>query len=186
MSLAKITAVNWVELTKVVVRALPLKLTVAPLTKPVPLAVNEKVAEPAAAFAGWRDVNTGAALLAALIVKVRVLEVPPPGDGLVTVTPAVPAAATSLARTEAVSCVELTNVVTRLLPLKLTVAPLTNPVPFTVNAKAGEPAVALDGCRDVSASEAAVTFAASWFTVKDWQPAVIERVRLAPVFLVTL
>ena len=58
-----------------------------------------------------------------------------------TVTWAIPAVATFAARTVAVSCVEETNVVARLvLPFHLTVELLTKPVPFTVKVNCGDPA----------------------------------------------
>ena len=47
------------------------------------------------------------------VVKYSVLEVPPPGVGLNTVTEAFPAAAMSAAGTAAVNLVEETNVVVR-------------------------------------------------------------------------
>ena len=49
----------------------------------------------------------------------------------------------------AVSCVALTNVVGRLAPFQVTVAPLTKPLPVTVSVKAGPPAGALDGASPV-------------------------------------
>jgi len=78
-------------------------------------------------------------------VKMTPFDVPPPGAGLVTVTLKVPAVAMSEATMAAVSCVTLTNVVARALPLKLTVEPLTKFVPFTVKVKVGPPAMALAG-----------------------------------------
>src|SRR5438132_13410639 len=44
-----------------------------------------------------------------------------------------------------VNCAALMNVVGRTTPLKLTVAPLTKPMPFTVKVNAGSPAVAVAG-----------------------------------------
>ena len=83
MSAAGIAAVNWVEKTNVVVRFDPFQRTTEPATKLVPLTVSVKAAPPAVADAGLRLVVVGAGLL---IVKVRALEVPPPGAGLNTVT----------------------------------------------------------------------------------------------------
>ena len=113
--------------------------------KLVPVSVSVKAAEPAVVLDGCSVVRVGVGLLTAVMVNVSALDVPPPGVGLVTVTDAVPAVATSAARIEAVTCVELTKVVVRVLPAKLTVAPLTKPVPFTVKVKAAEPAVAVEG-----------------------------------------
>jgi hypothetical protein len=45
----------------------------------------------------------------------------------------------------AVTCELLTNVVALPAPLKFTVAPDTNPTPFTVSVNAAEPAAALEG-----------------------------------------
>ena len=58
-----------------------------------------------------------------------------------TVMAAVPPVATSAARILALSCVLLTNVVTRFDPFQRTVdEPLTKPVPATVRVKAAPPA----------------------------------------------
>ena len=79
------------------------------------------------------------------MVNAALLEVPPPGAGLNTVTCAVPAVVMSAAVIAACNCVALTNVVVRFVPFQLTTDPLRNPVPFTVTVKAAVPAVALDG-----------------------------------------
>jgi hypothetical protein len=50
------------------------------------------------------NTTTGSRLV---MVKVRALDVPPPGEGFSTVTEAVPAVAMSLAGTVAVNCVLL-------------------------------------------------------------------------------
>ena len=67
-----------------------------------------------------------------------------PTETLVTLTLAVPALATSAAEMAAVSWVELTKVVARAEPLKLTTAPLTKFEPVTVRVNAAEPTIALD------------------------------------------
>ena len=82
-----------------------------------------------------------------LMVKFKLLEVPPPGPGLATVTLDVPAVATSLAGIAAANCVALTNEVVRALPFHCTVAPLTKFVPLTVRVKFAAPANVLDGER---------------------------------------
>ena len=73
----------------------------------------------------------------------------PPAAGFVTVTLTVPAATTSAAGIVATIWVLVRDegVIAGLDP-KFTVAPLMNPVPLTVNGKAGPPAVALDGIID--------------------------------------
>ncbi len=72
-----------------------------------------------------------------LTVTVRTAEVPPPGAGLNTVTEPVPAEAISAAVIVAVSCVPDTNVVNRLDPFHCTTELELNPLPLTVNEKAG-------------------------------------------------
>jgi hypothetical protein len=57
----------------------------------------------------------------------------------------VPGVAMSLARIMAVSCVEETNVVTRLLPFHVTTAPETKFAPLTVSVNCGPPATAFAG-----------------------------------------
>ena len=84
---------------------------------------------------------------ASWIVSVTPLEVPPPGAGLNTVTVAVPAVATSVAGTDTLNCVLLTNVVDRLAPFHRTVEPDTNPVPVTTRVKSPPPAVAEPGLK---------------------------------------
>ena len=78
---------------KVVVLAAPLKLTVAPLMKLEPLTVRVKAPEPAAAVEGASEEMTGAGIAGSVMVKMSGFEVPPPGEGLVTVTAGVPAVA---------------------------------------------------------------------------------------------
>lgn len=66
-----------------------------------------------------------------------------------TSTAKLPAAAMSEAGIEAVNCVALTNVVVLADPTQATVAPETNPLPFTVSVKALPPATAVDGASEV-------------------------------------
>ena len=58
-------------------------------------------------LAGDGDTETVGVISAAFTLKVTALEVPPPGDGLVTVIAGVPALATSVARMAAVSWLAL-------------------------------------------------------------------------------
>jgi hypothetical protein len=99
---------------------------------------------PAPPVAGVKLAIVGAG---ASTVKVKPVEVPPPGAGLVTVTAYVPVVATALAGTTAVSCVGDTNVVVRAVPLRSTPAPLTKPVPFTVRVTAPLPATTVAGAK---------------------------------------
>lgn len=122
----------------------PFHRTVEPLTNPVPLTVSVNAAPPAMDEAGLRPVVAGTGLL---IKKVWVLDVPPPGAGVNTVTWAVPAVAMSAADMAAVSWVEDTNVVVRLDPFHWTTEPLTKPVPLTVSVKSDVPAIEDAGAR---------------------------------------
>ena len=148
MSAAGTVATIWVLVTDEGVIAVGPKFTVAPVTKPVPVRVNVNAAPPAVAEVGAMEVSVGPA--AALIVKERFADVPPPGAGFVTVTVAVPAVAISAAMIDAVSCVALTNAVVLAVPLNFTTDVDTKPVPFTVRVKAAPPAVAPVGEREVS------------------------------------
>lgn len=142
MSVARIFPTSDVAPPNVVMRGLPLTLTVAPFMKPVPNTTIEKAAPPAVAFVGEKDVIVGTGLFS---VKFAATDAPPPGAGLVTVTGSVPPVTISDTRIDAVTCAALTNVVVSALPLKFTTAPLTKPVPFTVSVNAAPPAVPLDG-----------------------------------------
>src|SRR5450755_2546094 len=82
--------VNCVALTKVGVCATALKVTVEAALKPVPLIVRVCAEAPTIADAGASVVIVGAAFV---IVKLIVLDAPPPGAGLVTTTGKVPAVA---------------------------------------------------------------------------------------------
>jgi hypothetical protein len=156
ISAAVMAAVTCVELTNVVVAAVPLNFTAEVETKPVPFTVSVNAAPPAVAPEGESDVIVGAGLLT---VKLLAAEVPPPGAAFVTVTGKVPAVAMAVAGIVAVTSVVLTNVVVAAVPLKLTAEPLTKPVPVTVSVNAAPPAVALEG-------ESDVIVGAGLFTVK--------------------
>jgi hypothetical protein len=131
-----------------------LKFTTEDELKFVPLTVNVKAAPPANVLVGESDVSVGSGLFT---VNGEFPDVPPPGSGFFTVTLNVPAVAMSDARIAAVTCVALTNVVVLSTPLKLTVAPVTKPVPLTVSVNPAPPAVALVGAIDVSTGGGFVT-----------------------------
>ena len=80
-----------------------------------------------------------------MIVNVRLPEVPPPGEGVNTVTEAVPAAARSALVMAARSCVALTTVVGRAEPFQRATDEAVNPLPVTVRVKPALPAAAPDG-----------------------------------------
>jgi hypothetical protein len=99
--------------TNVVGRAEPFHSTEEDDTKLLPVTVNVKPAPPTIAEPG---VNNVIAVTAGVIVKVRAAEVPPPGEGLSTVTLAVLTALMSAAVMAACKLVLETNVVDRVLP----------------------------------------------------------------------
>jgi hypothetical protein len=80
-----------------------------------------------------------------VMVKVTAFEVPPPGAGLVNVTPTISTEAIAVAGMAAVNFVALTNVVGTAFPPKLTIEAAMKFVPLTVSVKAGPPAAALFG-----------------------------------------
>ena len=123
-------------------RAEPAKLTTEVEPKFVPFTVRVKAASPKFLLAGERVVVVGTGLLT---VRVCAFDVPPPGAGFVTVIGNVPAEAISAALIEAVTWVELTNVVVRAEPLKFTTEFETKFVPFAVSVNAAAPAVTLVG-----------------------------------------
>jgi hypothetical protein len=160
MSDERIEAVSFVELTNVVAFAVPLKFTIEPDMKFVPLTVSVKPAPPAVTPFGLSDVIVGAGLL---IANGEFPDVPPPGAGLATVTLTAPAVRISPAVIAAVIWVALTNVVALGFPLKLTTELEMKFVPFTVNVKGAPPTIALAGERDVIAGN-------GLFTVNDEFP----------------
>ena len=143
-SLAGMAASNRVLETKVVGRSLPFQRTTELLTKFVPVMVRVKPPLPATAEDGLMAVIVGTGLLA-WMVKVAVLDVPPPGAGLKTVTFAVPAVATSLAGIVAVSTVLETKVVVRGLPFQRTTELVTKFVPVMMRVNPPLPATVVDG-----------------------------------------
>ena len=80
-----------------------------------------------------------------LILKILALENPPPGEGFVTMTCAVPAVERLEAGTEAVTLVLLTNVVVNAVPAQFTTEPEMKFDPVTVRVKDASPTVALEG-----------------------------------------
>jgi len=97
---ARIAAVTCVALTKVVVRATPLKFTTDEARNPVPFTVMVNAPDPKIALVGKIEVTVGAGLFT---LNVTEFDVPPPGVGLVTVTGGVPVLAMSLASIVAVN-----------------------------------------------------------------------------------
>ena len=83
MSAAVTVVVTSVELTNVVLLALPLNFTCEAETNPVPFTVSVKAAPPTVTPFGESELMLGTGLST---VKLTVLEMPPPGAGLVTTT----------------------------------------------------------------------------------------------------
>ena len=98
---------------KVVARRLPFQSTTELETKFVPVTVRVKAAPPAAVLEGEGEVAVGAGLM---MLKGRMFDVPPAGEGLNTVIGTVPMLVMSLAKIAAFNCVALTKVVVRALP----------------------------------------------------------------------
>jgi hypothetical protein len=138
-------------LTNIVVLVAPLNFTTDAVTNPVPFTVSVNPASPAVALVGEIDVSVGAGLLT---VNVCAFDVPPPA-GFVTVTFTVPAVTMSPAGTVATTCVAVTDdgVIAGFVP-KFTAAPVTKPVPVSVNVNAAPPTVPLVGAIEVSAGAA--------------------------------
>jgi hypothetical protein len=127
-------------------RSFPFQRTTELGTKFVPITAKVKVSAPTGAQLGSRELIVGMGFVSLLIAKLTISEVPPPGAGLVTITAAVPAEAMAAAGMAAVSCVELTNVVTGAVTPKLIVETATKLVPLIVSVKpAALPATALVG-----------------------------------------
>ena len=84
----------------------------------------------------------GLEIVEALTVKARPADVPPPGEGLKTVTVALPAAAISDAGMAAASVVLLTKEVVRAFPPQRTTELLMKLEPFSVSVNADPPTVA--------------------------------------------
>jgi len=131
----------------VVTRGEPFQFTTSPFTKPVPVAVSVRpVGAQKGVEAGEIDEMTGAT-----IENEIAFEVPPPGDGLNTVTGTDPAGPISVLEIAAWSCVELTYVVNRIAPLHCTTEQGTKLLPVTLNVNPTSPAVAVEGDSDVMA-----------------------------------
>lgn len=93
--------------------------------------------------------QTGAAIAVA-IWKATALDVPPPGDGLITVIKAVPEVEMSDVGIAAVNSVSLTKAVGRGLPFQFTTDVEVKPEPFTVSVNADPPGTAASGRRGKS------------------------------------
>jgi hypothetical protein len=86
-----------------VLRWLPFHKTCELERKFVPFTVRANAGLPATVLMGEREVIEGAGFGGGLMVKLSALEVPPPGAGFSTETPALPGELTSEARICAVS-----------------------------------------------------------------------------------
>jgi hypothetical protein len=168
MSAAVIAAVNCVELTNVVTRALPFHCATELLMKFVPVSVNVNAALPAPVDVGAITVSVGTGF-AALMVNVSGFDVVPAGApngftppprftaGVNTVTEAEPTVAISAAVIAAVNCVALTKVVARLPPFHSTVEVLMKLLPLTVSMNDAPPAIAEFGTSEPNAGTGVVT-----------------------------
>jgi hypothetical protein len=144
-------AVNWVALTKVVVRAEPLQRTDELAVKLEPLTVRVNAGPPAGVVEGLRLVMVGAS--GAPMVKVEPLDVAPLS---LTVIVADPCEAMRVAVTAAVNWVPLTKVVVRAEPFQRIDELAVKPEPLTVRVKFLPPAGAVEGFRLVIVRASAV------------------------------
>jgi hypothetical protein len=142
MRFAGTEAVNRLLLTNVVVSWVPLHRTAAADWNPLPFTVSVNAGPPAVAVVGEILLMFGP--LAIVKVTTFVVKV---FDS--TVTWAVPGVAIRSASTGAVTWVELTTLVASAVPFHRTTEPVVKPAPFTVSVKAGPPAVALLGLREL-------------------------------------
>jgi hypothetical protein len=106
-SAAGIVAVSSVALTYPVVSAMPFQLTIEDAMKLLPETVRSIEALPAAMDGGDIEVTMGAGFTSP-IGRVSALEMPPPGDGLLTVIAAAPVVAILVAATITVTSERLT------------------------------------------------------------------------------
>lgn len=120
---------RWVLSTVVVDRGLPFTFTTEPLTKPMPATVTVVAAEPTVVVAGLSASPVGMPLLTGIEA---VADVPPPGAGFTILRERLPAAATSAAVRETMTCVGLTYVVAREPPPIWALLVGTKPVPAIV------------------------------------------------------
>jgi uncharacterized Zn-binding protein involved in type VI secretion len=111
-------------------------------TKPVPVTVKVKSAEPTVTVDGENVVITGVGLAT---VSVAAPLVPPPGVGFETVTASGPTVATIEAGTFAESVPSELSVVGKDSLAMLICDAATKPGPVTVSVKSGEPTVTVDG-----------------------------------------
>src|SRR5437867_1384444 len=139
MSLTGIEAVSWLAPAKVVGRSAPFQRTTDVEMKLLPFTVSVKAAPPAVAEVGLMLVIAGTGF-AAVIANVTEFDMPPPGDGLKTVTAAEPGSLSKLAGIVSVSTLVLTKVVERSEPSQRTTDVGIKPLPLTVRVKAGLPA----------------------------------------------
>jgi hypothetical protein len=140
--LAATEAVNWVALTKAVVRGVPFQRIVEFDAKLEPLTVRVKAGPPVTAVVGLRLLTAEGC--AAVTVKVEVLDADP--DEF-TVIRKVPCVAIKLAGTVAVNWLALTKVVARDAPFHSTVELEVKPEPLTVSVSADPAAVVVEGLR---------------------------------------
>ena len=125
-------------------------------TNPLPIAVRKNApvggcVVPTAALFGMSELMTGTGSeVGTVSVKFEAAEVVVELDTVTAAVPEVPGKAVSAGEIMALSCVELTKVVSRGDPFQFTTSPSTKSVPFTVNGKPVAPQYGVeDGTSDV-------------------------------------
>jgi len=147
MSAAVIAACKLVLETNVVGRGIPFHCTEEDGRKLAPVTATVNAPPPTIADPGLKSAIEGGANCT---VNDTLLDVPPPGVGLATVTVAVPPLAMSVPSIAACKLVLERNVVGRELPFHRTVDEETKFVPVIVNVKAGLPSSSTFGLSDVT------------------------------------
>jgi hypothetical protein len=151
-----VSEVALLKVTPLTVIPVPLRVTFAPVTKPVPVMVSSWLTAPWPRVAGLTEVKVGAGFTVNADEAVIV-----PASGLVRIRSRAVAAAPPATETLIVSEVALLNVTLLTVipvPLKEAVMPSTKPVPTTSRAWLDEPCGRLTGVTEVKAGAA--------FTVK--------------------
>jgi hypothetical protein len=141
--------VIWIilSLTKEIACSRPRKDTVELETNPLPFTVSVSGPVPAVADIGEMLEIEGCGFGTIEIVKLTAGEIPPPGDGFVTITPKFPTLARSDAFRLIVNLESSTKEATRGDPLNVTDEEERNPVPLIVRVSEADPAGAEGGDR---------------------------------------
>src|ERR1700755_2891174 len=161
-------------------RDAPFTSTPVPATNPVPTIFTVVPADPAFNAFGETDAMVGVGFAT---TRAMVPDAPPPGCGFTALSRRGAALTKSAAVKLAVSCVSLTYVVARGLPLTESAIPETKFVPVTVTVPAGEPTRTLPGVRVVTVGRGLLTCTLLLVSAATTcVPSTTESLRIVPVF----